>query len=444
MIYDNNAEQSILGAILINNNILDELDLKPEDFYNKFHIDIFNTIKDLRNNNTPADLVTIADKLPDSVEYVSNLMMCVPTTSNAKHYARMIKGKSIRRQVIRAAEEVIDMAVNGIYENITTFQNDVMQKLDFKVEDKHKSKIQDIAIRALELIDERYNRKTDYNLAYGLPWLDKKTGGAHNSELTILAARPSVGKTALAQQFAYHVATKDNTIAIFNLEMSADQLIERWISHLSKIPVHDLRYAKSLKDSDFTSINEAVSHMIKKNIFIYDTVFRVEEIRSICRGLKKLDYVVIDYLQLMESGVKGNKNDQVSHMSRQLKLMAKEFNIPILVLSQLSRANDKDKREPRLSDLRDSGSIEQDADNVMFLHDSNYGEYALDETSLREIKLIIAKQRNGQRDIYCDLGFRANTQTFTEVTNENERVSQTKQSGKSEGLQKDNKGRGYY
>ena len=447
MLYDNKAEQSVLGAILLDNRILDNIDITTDDFYNKFHVDIFNKIKELRDNNTPADLVTLSDKLPDSVEYISSLMSEVPTTSNVKHYAKIVKGKAIRRKVHDAAIEVAEMSQNGLYANVSDFLNDVMQKFDIEIKDKEISTIKDIAFSTLDEIEKRYNSKEEEKLYLGIPWIDKKTGGLHHSELTILAARTSVGKTALSNQFAYKIAQKGNAVAIFNLEMSSEQLTERWISFLSKIPAHKIRYAKGLQNEEWKSIAGAVEILSKNNIHIFDKCFSLSEIRSKCRNLKNqnnLDFVVIDYLQLIDSGIKGNKNEQVSHISRNLKLMSKEFKVPFLVLSQLSRANDKDIREPKLTDLRDSGSIEQDSDNVFLLHDPGAGKYAMDETERRDLKFIIAKQRSGQRDLYCTLGFFADKQLFTEVTNENERVSQTKQSGKSEGVQKDNKGRDYY
>lgn len=431
------AEEGVLASLLLDKDILPEIIpiLKADDFYKEEHKAIYQTIADLYNSHKTIDVITVSDKMGGNwIEYFTRIVINVPTPQNAKYYAGIVKGKAIRREYIDRAKQVIDLAYDGHYENIIDFRNDILQKMDVEIRDsqKEESAISEIVGPTLKKIEQRYNSKDPGKMKYGYAWLDKMTGGAHNSELTILAARPSVGKTTFASNVGTKIAYRGNAVAMFNLEMDKENLVERMFANEGSVDSQRIRYGKTLDDADWDKLGSASGEIGELKIRIYDNVFRVEEIRSECRNLKnkgELDFVIVDYLQLVETMKKTTgTTDRVSYLSRQFKLLAKELKVPIWLLSQLNRANEHDNRRPKLIDLRDSGSIEQDADNVFFLHDANYGKYGEDkDDETVPIELIIAKQRNGKRDIFTEIGFRKTMQRFTEV--ENEKVNRKETTG---------------
>ncbi|HZK27364.1 MAG TPA: DnaB-like helicase C-terminal domain-containing protein, partial [Thermoclostridium sp.] len=374
------------------------------------------------------DIITVCNALSanaEMIEYITNLAAMVPTTANVNHYANIVKAKSIRRQYIQAAKDIIDLSYDGNYDNLTDYRNDILAKVDIPINDEKRetSSISDIALETLQDIENTKNRSDAERKYYGIKWLDEKTGGAHDGELTILAARPSVGKTAFALQVAINMAFRNNKVAIFSLEMNRRILMKRLIANLSGVDLQKINYAKDLDEIDFKAMTEAAAELAQLPIRIYDKCFRVEEIRGICRELKNaegIDYVIVDYLQLCETLKRtANKNDLVSSMSRTFKLMTLEFDIPIMVLSQLNRENERDNKKPKLVNLRDSGSIEQDADNVFFLHDEQAGQYSETDIDLpKRIELIIAKQRNGERNKSHDIAFLLKRQMFKEWAKE--------------------------
>jgi replicative DNA helicase len=422
---DKQAEQAVIGVMLISRDAIGDVlrILQPSDFFDEQHQDICRIIFDMYSRNEAVDIVTVSERMnsKDMAVYLSDLVVAVPTTANIRYYAGIVKSKSIRRQYIKAAQDVIDISFDGYYETLTEYQNDVMSRMDIKVRDDNQEKhqIQKIVIETFDKIEERY-KKTDKELAsYGIPWLDRKTGGAVDGEMTILAARSSVGKTALALQIALHMAYKNKHIAMFSLEMNRHILTERLIANVSNVNLQKIRYSKDLDDIDFQAIAEAVGVVGGLNIRLFDDVYQVEEIKGVCRNLKnkgELDYVIVDYLQLCGSVKKlTGATEVVSHVSRTLKLMALELEIPMLVLSQFNRENQRTNSVPQLTDLRQSGSIEQDADNVLFLHDPQYGEIETEERQQREIQLIIAKQRNGPKDVFTRIIFEPASQRFMEI-----------------------------
>ena len=442
------AEEGLLASLLLDKDLIPEIQLTPDDFYKEDHQTIYQTITDLYNSHNPVDVITVSDKLGSEwLEYFVSITSNIPTTQNAKHYASIIKGKSIRRKYIEQAKKVIDMAYDGQYETVTDFCNDVLQTMDVDVKDKkqEESQICNVVTNTLNIIEGRYKDTNPSKMLYGFPWLDKMTGGAHSSELTILAARPSVGKSALANNIAVNIASKGNAIAIFNLEMDKENLIERMLASEGNVDSQRIRYGKTLDDDDWARLGVVAGMVGGYKINLFDNIFKLEDIRAKCRTLKNkgiLDFLVIDYLQLVDTSKKTTGNtDRVSYLSRQFKLLAKEFKIPVWLLSQLNRANEHDNRRPKLIDLRDSGSIEQDADNVMFLHDENYGKYTDDmDDKAVPIELIIAKQRNGKRDVYSEIGFKKNTQKFMEVTYEynTQKTQKSKQHRKVQDNEDDN------
>ncbi len=419
------AEESILGAAMLDNKITIDIiqQIEQQDFYSLENQAIFEAISHLNSLNKPIDIITVSEelkalnKLEDvgGLEHLSELVTNIITTANIKTYIQMVRSKSIRRKFINACMTIINYAYDGVYETISDFKADALKQIDIPIGEKTSITIREITETVMQNIDERCNQ-SGVKLPYGLMWLDKVTGGAHNTDLTIIAARPSVGKTSLAMQFGLNFARKNNHVGIFSLEMGSDQLVERLIANEGLIHLDRLRYPKNIQDSDFIKLGQAVAYINNLNLHIYDDIFKVESIRAKCMELKvngNLDVVIIDYLQLVESiHKKSSENERIGYISRQLKMLAKELRVPVILLSQLTRENEKDNRRPKLTDLRSSGSIEQDADNVIFLHDANYGNYEQEQTNNYDVELIIAKQRNGLRDIYTNIKFYKDTQRW--------------------------------
>jgi len=434
------AEEGVIASLLSDKELLPEIlpMLTAEDFYREDLQNIYQIIVDIFNSHKPVDIITVSDKLGmGHLEYFANITNRLTTPQNAKYYAGIVKGKSIRRQYIDRAKRIIDLAYEGQYDTVTDFKNDVLQQIDIDIKDhtKEQNTIEYVVNSTLNKIEGRYKNTNPSKLLYGFPWLDKMTGGAHNSELTIIAARPSIGKTAFSSNVAINIASKGNSVAMFNLEMDKESLIERTLANESGVDGQRIRYGKTLTDDDWAKLGMVGAEISSYKINLYDTVFKLEDIRAECRSLKnknKLDFIVVDYLQLVDTTKKTTGNtDRVSYLSRQFKLMAKEFKVPIWLLSQLNRSNEHDNRRPKLIDLRDSGSIEQDADNVIFLHDENYGKYTEDmDDKTVPIELIIAKQRNGKRDVYKEIGFRKSVQRFMELEVRNDFSARQNQRGK--------------
>jgi replicative DNA helicase len=414
------AEQSVLGCILSKESLIADIahTLTEADFYNPAHKEIYKIMLKLYNDSKAIDVITVSNEGAD-IEYLTNLADIVPTTENIKQYISILKGKSLRRQYVTAGQKIVDMAINGQYDNMTDFKNDVLSAVDIDVKDnkEQENNIKQLVPKVIEGLDKRYNEKETSYKKYGYYWIDKWTSGVRLG-LTYLAARPSVGKTAFSLNILDHLASQGMKVAMFNLEMEKEQLVERMLSIRTKLQYEKVLKPWSMNENDWVKVAES-GQLAAHDIYIYDTIFKIEEIKSICRELKskgQLDYVIVDYLQLCETMKKcSGPNDRVSHISRQFKIMQKELKVPFLVLSQLNRANEHDNRRPKLTDLRDSGSLEQDADNVFFLHDPKAGEYeSANEEAPQEVEFIIAKQRSGRRDIFTTLKFHKQTQIFSE------------------------------
>lgn len=411
--HSDEAEKSVLGAVLLDKEALFEVMeiVRKDDFYNEAHKEIFSAVEDLFRRNEPVDTLTVTEELRKrkslemvgGVVYVAFLSTAVPTTANAASYARIISEKAMLRRLIGVAadiiedsyqekketEEVIDQAEKNIFEIAQS-----KQKKDF-------APLKEILWKNIQTIDEMSQKEGNLTgVTTGFIDLDEKTSGLQKSDLIILAARPSMGKTALALNIAQHAAIKGNArVLMFSLEMSKEQLSQRMLSMESRVAVQKLRTG-NVERQDWENIHLALDQLSKADIFIDDTPgISVMEIRNKCRRLKAekgLDLVIVDYLQLMASdGKSESRQQEVSTISRFLKQLAREIDCPVLVLSQLSRAVESrmDKR-PLLSDLRESGAIEQDADIVMFLYRD---EYYNKENSQKPgtCEVIIAKQRNG-------------------------------------------------
>ena len=422
------AEESVLGACFL-----------PESFYNEKNAKIFSSMLALQEEKTPIDLTTITSYLKKKnelnevggVEYLTEVLNFVPTASNVDYYIQTVEETAILRKLIETAN---DIATEGYRndESINEILDSSEKKILSIVKNRKSSEfrsIKEVLAKTqsdLERLSEYKNEIT--GLATGWYDLDKLTTGLHPNEFIIIAARPAMGKTAFALNLATHAAmTQNKSVAVFNLEMSAEQLAMRILSSLGQIEGFKLRTG-NLMNNDWKRINEAVSQLSNTNLVIDDTPgITIGEIRAKCRRLasseKGLALVVIDYLQLISGGKNygANRQQEVSDISRSLKTLAMELNVPIIALSQLSRSVEgREDKRPIMSDLRESGSIEQDADIVSFLYrDDYYNKEARTEDNTSISELIIGKHRNGPTTT-IELLFKKNTSTFLNLKREKE------------------------
>ncbi len=409
------AEQSVIGSMLLDNEaiIVASEKLTAEDFYNPRFRVLFSAIVTLYREGKPADLVTLTEKLKEmnvseeigSIEFISNIISSVPTSANVKYYAEIVHNKALSRELIHTMENL----TNQCYQD-TTDINDIMDDAErevFQIVQNRTSAedftpISEIALETLESIQSAASSNGSVTgISTGFRDLDYRTAGLQPSDLILIAARPSMGKTAFALNIAEYVGMINHTTtAIFSLEMSKVQLAKRLVSMNSKVDSQHIRTG-NLEDEEWAKITESSIILGESSIVIDDTPgISINELRSKCRKLKMerdLGLVMIDYLQLMSgSGSKNvSRQQEISDISRSLKALAREINCPVIALSQLSREVEKreDKR-PILSDLRESGAIEQDADVVMFLYrDEYYTKDASEQKGVTEV--IIGKQRNG-------------------------------------------------
>jgi len=406
------AEQSVIGSMIMDAeaiSVVSEI-LVTDDFYAKQHKLLFEAMVQLFNESKAVDLVTLKTRLEvneappeiSSVEFIRELVASVPTSANAKYYANIVKEKAVLRNIIRANEEIAAKCYAG-HEKIEDILNDTEKKIFDLIQSKGASDyipIRQIVINALEKIE--LASKTSGNVT-GIPSgfvdLDYKTAGFQNSDLILFAARPAMGKTAFVLNLAeYIVLKKDLPAVIFSLEMSKEQLVNRLLSQESKVDSGNIRTG-NLSDSDWEKLIESASIVGNSKLIIDDTSsISIGELRSKCRKYK-LEYdikiIIIDYLQLMSgSGKNESRQQEISEISRALKGLARELNVPVIAISQLSRAvESRPDHRPMLSDLRESGAIEQDADVVMFLYRDEYYNPDTEEKNIAEV--IIAKQRHG-------------------------------------------------
>ena len=408
------AEQSVVGAMLMDREAIvaaSEI-ICGEDFYQVTYGVIFDTIIELFNEEKPVDLVTLQERLKEkdvppevsSLEFVRDLITAVPTSANIKYYAEIVAEKATFRKLIKLNEEIANTCylakepLEAVLEQTEKQVFELVQKRntgDFVP-------IQQVVLNTLERIEKASkNKGTVTGIPTGFIDLDYKLSGLQPSDLILLAARPSMGKTAFVLNLAQYMAFKVNkTVAIFSLEMSKEQLVNRLFALESQVDSQALRTG-NLKDSDWEKLIESAGTIGKSNLIIDDTPgISISELRSKCRKYKlehNLSVIIIDYLQLMSGRVGGrseSRQQEISEISRSLKGVARELNVPVIALSQLSRAvEQRPDHRPMLSDLRESGAIEQDADVVMFLYRDEY--YNKDTEHPNEAEVIIAKQRNG-------------------------------------------------
>ena len=408
------AEQSVVGAMLMDKDAITTAGeiISGDDFYQASYGVIFDSMIELFNEGKPVDLITLQERLKEkdvpaeiaSLEFVRDLVTAVPTSANVKYYAQIVADKSLMRKMIKLNESTENMCYAGkepVESIMEQTEKSMFQLLQRRTTGDYVP-IKQVVLNALDKIEKASKSKgTVTGIPTGFIDLDYKLSGFQPSDFILIAARPSMGKTAFVLNIAQYMAFKKNkAVAIFSLEMSKEQLVNRLFSLESQVDAQSLRTG-NMKDSDWEKLIEGAGIIGQSKLIIDDTPgISISELRSKCRKYKLehgLDIIIIDYLQLMTGSVgrsSESRQQEVSDISRQLKGLARELNVPVVSLSQLSRAVESrpDKR-PMLSDLRESGAIEQDADVVMFIYRDEY--YNKDSEFKKQAEIIIAKQRNG-------------------------------------------------
>lgn len=439
MPYSLEAEQSVIGSVFLSKYALQKIcdELSRDDFYLESHMKIYDVLEELNDEGSPIDITIVTDRLEKNktlssvgnIEYLLEIINSVPSAVNIDYYINIVHEKAVLRRLISVSNDIANISYNEDG-NI----NDILESAEMKILNVVKTrkssefhKIQDVVFKAqsdLEKLAESRGEIT--GLATGFYELDRLTSGLHENELIIIAARPAMGKTAFALNIATNIAkTTKKAVALFNLEMSAEQLVMRMFSALSQVEGNKFRTGK-LDNNDWKKLSEGISQLADTNIFIDDTPgITIGDIRSKCRRLSAskdgLGIVIIDYLQLISGSSKtsGNRQQEVSEISRGLKMMAMELGVPVIALAQLSRAVEgRDDKRPLMSDLRESGSIEQDADIVSFLYrDDYYNKEARMDGNISISEFIISKHRNGPTAT-IELLFKKNTSTFSNYMKE--------------------------
>ncbi|MDO4464847.1 MAG: replicative DNA helicase [Bacillota bacterium] len=407
------AEQSVIGSMIMDREaitIASEV-ICGDDFYGRQYGVLFDAMVELNDEGKPVDLVTLQDRLREkdvppevsSLEFIRDLITAVPTSANIKYYANIVAEKSTLRKLIRLNEEIANTCYTG-KESLEVILEDTEKRVFELVQKRNTGEfvpIRQIVMNAMDKIEiASRNDGNVTGIATGFIDLDYRTAGMQPSDLILVAARPSMGKTAFVLNMAQYMAFNQNqTVAIFSLEMSKEQLVNRLFSMESRVDSQHLRTGK-LSDAEWEKLIESAGMIGRSNLIIDDTPgISISELRSKCRKYKlehDLKIIIIDYLQLMSGSGRGSdsRQQEISDISRSLKALARELNVPVVALSQLSRAvEQRPDHRPMLSDLRESGAIEQDADVVMFIYRDDYYNKDTDKKGIAEI--IIAKQRNG-------------------------------------------------
>ena len=429
--HNKEAEQSVLGGALSSSSAVGTVCemLKINDFYFEQNRTVFSVILELFNENTPIDVVTVSDRLNQhdkldaigGIQYLSSLILSVPTTGNIEYYTKIIKDKAVLRNLIFSSSSILNMAYDE--EDMTDRILDIAEQ---KILDVSSGKISNDIVHISEIMTTAYDDMVKNSLSKGtvtgIPTgfniLNNMTGGFHGGELVIVAGRPGMGKSSFAVNIAEYAAIKENIpVAIFNLEMSKSMIVNRIICSQASVDSQNIRKG-DFQPEDWQHICSNIDKLSAAPIYIDDSSsITVSEIKAKCRRLKQtknLGLVVIDYLQLMQSNRRSdNRQQEISDISRSLKVLAKELDVPVIALSQLSRTSESrsDKR-PMLSDLRESGAIEQDADLVIFLYRDDYYNKESEEKNIAEIN--IAKQRSGSTGTF-KLGWQGRYTRFVNI-----------------------------
>lgn len=410
--HDIEAEQAVLGCMITDKDaVIAAIEsLAEEDFYREDNKLIYKAIMNLYNRAEPVDIITLKSELSSigkfdavgGLEYLAELPEKVPTTSNVDKYIKIVKEKSELRTLIKTANDIITMSYDPTQE-VESIMDGAEKKIFSIMQKKNQegyASIKDILVDSFTELEELYNRKQHVTgVPTGFIDLDKMTAGLHNSDLVLVAARPAMGKSAFALNIATNAAIQANTgVAIFSLEMSKEQMANRILGSVAMVDGNSIRTGR-IADDDWIKLATASGELSQTGIVIDDTPgISVMEIRAKCRKLKmekNIGLVIIDYLQLVQASSRaGSREQEIAEISRSLKILAKEINVPVIALSQLSRAPEqRPDHRPMLSDLRESGSIEQDADIVMFLYRDDYYNPDTEKKNIAEV--IIAKHRAG-------------------------------------------------
>lgn len=411
--HDIEAEQAVIGSMLTDkDSVISAIEiLKEEDFYRDDNRLIYEAILNLYNRAEPIDIITVKAELESmgkfeqigGLEYLAELPEKVPTTANTIKYIKIVEEKSVLRNLIKTANEIIELGYDPT-EDVEDIMEGAEKKIFNLMQNKNQkgySAMKDILVDSFTQLEELYNRKQHITgVPTGFVDLDYKTAGLHSSDLVLIAARPAMGKSAFALNIATNAAVRAKVpVVIFSLEMSKEQMVNRILCSEAMVDSNKVRTGK-LEEDDWTKLAEAIGPLSEAEIYIDDTPgISVMEIRAKCRKLKlekNIGMVVIDYLQLVQGSNKknGSREQEISEISRSLKILAKEIGVPVIALSQLSRAvEQRPDHRPMLSDLRESGAIEQDADIVMFLYRDDYYNEDSEKKGIAEV--ILAKHRGG-------------------------------------------------
>lgn len=434
------AEKAVLGSAFLSKVALQKIcdELSEESFYSDQNAKIFNVLQELNNEQVPVDITIVTDRLNDkkilsqvgNIEYLSEIIDSVPSAANVEYYIGILREKQVGRKIIETATDIASEAYtseNSIYDVLADAEMKILRIANMRKTTEFKS-IRDVVYKEQENLEKLSELGSDITgLSTGFIEFDKLTSGLQPSQLVIVAARPAMGKTVFGLNVATYAAMHQNkSVAVFNLEMSAEQLANRILQSLGPINSNKMRTGR-LEHNDWRRLSEAISKLSNVNLFLDDTPgITIGEIRSKCRRLANsengLGLVVIDYLQLISGppGSSGNRQQEVSEISRGLKTMALELGIPVIALAQLSRAVEaREDKRPIMSDLRESGSIEQDADIVSFLYRDDY----YDKTKRRDdnasiVELIIGKNRSGPTST-VELLFKMDVSTMVNFQREN-------------------------
>ena len=412
--HDIEAEQAVIGSMLTDKDaVISAIEvLKEEDFYREDNRAIYSAILNLYNRAEPVDIITVKAELEamgkfeqvGGLEYLAELPEKVPTTANAQKYIKIVEEKSTLRNLIKTANEIIELGYDPT-EEVEDIMENAEKKIFNIMQDKNQkgySPLKDVLVESFNKLEELYNRKQHITgVPTGFTELDYKTAGLHGSELILIAARPAMGKSAFVLNIAANAAIKAKTpVVIFSLEMSKEQMVNRILCSEAMVDSNKVRTGK-LEEDDWVKLAGAIGPLSEADIYIDDTPgISITEIRAKCRKLKlekNIGLVIIDYLQLVQGSnnrKNGSREQEISEISRSLKILAKEIGVPVIALSQLSRAvEQRPDHRPMLSDLRESGAIEQDADIVMFLYRDDYYNKDSEKKDIAEV--IIAKHRGG-------------------------------------------------
>jgi replicative DNA helicase len=435
------AEQAVLGSMFLSKYAVQKAveSVDRDTFYIDSNSKIFEVLKYLDEKHVPIDITTVTEELDKrkwlkqigDVDYLTEVINSVPSAANVDEYIKIVNEKAILRRLITEATKIVNDGFANT-EDLTELLDKAEQKILNVVKTRRSAEfrtIQDVLFKTQSDLEKLAKNKGEITgIATGFYGIDKITTGFHANELIIIAARPGMGKTAFALNMATNIAmSSENTVALFNMEMGAEQLATRMLSSVGQIEGHKLRSGR-LENNDWKRINEAISRLADTKMYVDDTPgMTISEIRAKARRLASsedgLGIVIIDYLQLINGSARyaGNRQQEVSEISRSLKMLAMELGIPVIALAQLSRTVDgREDKRPILSDLRESGSIEQDADIVAFLYRDDYynKENEIDENTSRS-EFIISKHRNGPT-ANIDLIFKRNTSTFVNFINKEE------------------------